>query len=314
MAATATLDWLQTLADQTRIRLLMLLEQEELTVSELCLVVQLPQSTVSRHLKLLAADEWVANRRDGTNHLYRVELESWCQPRRELWQWVRRQADSPSTLLDSQRLARVISERAQWKHFFVDGGPMGQAAGGFIRPAAGCVHLGRDIAKPSHGGRIGLRIGTTLPANSPFCSKSHWNRQFQRHVVGGQASLVGFKNVQLKQSSLTELPLADASLDAAWLVLVLPYLSEPQDAIREAARVLKAAAPLVIVDLLPHDRSAYRHEMGHLRLGTHRSEIEQWLAEASLKLDRYHLLPPDPAAKGPALFAAIARPINPFRR
>ncbi|HBE67651.1 MAG TPA: ArsR family transcriptional regulator, partial [Planctomycetaceae bacterium] len=56
---------MQTLADATRVRLLRLLEREELSVSELCTIVQLPQSTVSRHLKVLSADAWIANRRDG---------------------------------------------------------------------------------------------------------------------------------------------------------------------------------------------------------------------------------------------------------
>src|SRR5687768_6078134 len=68
ISTLAPLDWLQTLADPTRVRLLRLLEREELSVSELCLTLQLPQSTVSRHLKLLASEAWVSSRRDGTNH------------------------------------------------------------------------------------------------------------------------------------------------------------------------------------------------------------------------------------------------------
>ncbi|MEZ6081397.1 MAG: metalloregulator ArsR/SmtB family transcription factor [Pirellulaceae bacterium] len=70
MVNLAPLEWLQTLADATRVRLLLMLEQQELSVSELCGIVQLPQSTVSRHLKVLSADGWIVNRHEGTNQLY----------------------------------------------------------------------------------------------------------------------------------------------------------------------------------------------------------------------------------------------------
>ena len=118
MVATASLDWLQTLADATRVRLLRLLEQEELAVTELCAVVQLPQSTVSRHLKVLIADQWLACRRDGTNHLYRIDQSLWTENRLSLWRWVRQQADTPTTELDQQRLAGVLAERSRSEAFF----------------------------------------------------------------------------------------------------------------------------------------------------------------------------------------------------
>jgi len=82
----ALLGWMESLADATRLRLLRLLERHELGVAELCDVLQLPQSTVSRHLKVLADQKWVRGRRQGTNHLYRTitgELDAppggiWC--------------------------------------------------------------------------------------------------------------------------------------------------------------------------------------------------------------------------------------------
>ncbi|MCA9134793.1 MAG: winged helix-turn-helix transcriptional regulator, partial [Planctomycetales bacterium] len=118
VTSASSLDWLQTLADGTRVRLLRLLEQEELSVSELCTIVQLPQSTVSRHLKVLAGDSWIVNRREGTNQLYRVETSEWATARGRLWQWVREQADTPTTILDQQRLVRLIAERSRSEAFF----------------------------------------------------------------------------------------------------------------------------------------------------------------------------------------------------
>ena len=100
--------------------------------------------------------------------------------------------------------------------------------------------------------------------------------------------------------------LADASLDTAWLVLVLPYIDDPMPVLAEAKRVLKPGASLVIVDLLPHDRATYRQELGHVRLGIERTELESWLHEVELKIRTLHPIPPDPDVKGPALFAVVA--------
>ena len=72
---SAIFDDLSTLADATRGRMLLVLERHELTVSELCAVLQLPQSTVSRHLKTLADANWVTSRRDGTSRYYTLALE-----------------------------------------------------------------------------------------------------------------------------------------------------------------------------------------------------------------------------------------------
>src|SRR3954447_2204579 len=90
----ALLGWIESLADPTRLRLLRLLERHELGVAELCDVLQLPQSTVSRHLKILADQNWVRSRRQGTTHLYRTitgELEAGA---RRLWVVAREQTDA----------------------------------------------------------------------------------------------------------------------------------------------------------------------------------------------------------------------------
>src|SRR5512141_1740006 len=88
---------LQALADTTRNRLLLLLEKHELTVSELCDALQLPQSTTSRHLKVLADDGWVVSRADGASRLYRMPGSDLEAGARRLWQVVRDQiADSPA--------------------------------------------------------------------------------------------------------------------------------------------------------------------------------------------------------------------------
>src|SRR5688572_26187583 len=95
------LKWMESLADPTRLRLLRLLERHELGVAELCDILQLPQSTVSRHLKLLADESWVRGRRQGTNHLYRTLTGELDTPAKKLWQLAREQTDNwPATKHD----------------------------------------------------------------------------------------------------------------------------------------------------------------------------------------------------------------------
>jgi len=119
-AAPAMLTWMSSLADATRARTLRLIERHELTVADLCAVLQLPQSTVSRHLKVLADDGWVAARPEGTSRLYRMTLDRLDPAARRLWALVREQAAGMrAAAQDDQRLAAVLSERqARSQAFF----------------------------------------------------------------------------------------------------------------------------------------------------------------------------------------------------
>src|ERR671924_386895 len=91
-------DQLAILSDPIRVRMLAVLEGRELTVSELCDVVQLPQSTVSRHLKTLADGDWVSSRRDGTSRLYTLPTDDLDASARRLWMLVREQAAGSATM------------------------------------------------------------------------------------------------------------------------------------------------------------------------------------------------------------------------
>src|SRR5579872_6787226 len=110
--APAILDHLASLADTTRSRILLLLDRHELTVSEMCGITQLPQSTVSRHLKALADSGWIAARADGTSNLYTMVRDELDPPARRLWQLVREQVGpSPAAAQDQRRLQSALAER-----------------------------------------------------------------------------------------------------------------------------------------------------------------------------------------------------------
>jgi ArsR family transcriptional regulator len=108
----ALLGWMDGLADPTRLRLLRLLEQHELGVVELCDVLQLPQSTVRRHLKVLADQGFVRNQRQGTTHLYRMPLDELDVSARRLWLLARDQTQAWATCRqDELRLERRLRDR-----------------------------------------------------------------------------------------------------------------------------------------------------------------------------------------------------------
>lgn len=116
MATVATtpsvLAHLPVLGDLIRSRILLLLERQELTVAELCAVMQLPQSTVSRHLKALADGGWVDARAEGTSRLYRALRDEMDAAALRLWELVGEQvAGAPSALQDGRRLEQVLAER-----------------------------------------------------------------------------------------------------------------------------------------------------------------------------------------------------------
>jgi len=111
-AGGSILDHLATLADPLRCRMLLVLERHELTVSELCVVLQLPQSTVSRHLKTLADAQWVRSRRDGTSRFYSMSLGDLDGGARRLWPLIREQVATTSGVEhDERRLSRVLARR-----------------------------------------------------------------------------------------------------------------------------------------------------------------------------------------------------------
>ena len=119
MDSVPLLTHLVTLSDPARVRLLVFLERQELSVSELCEVVQLPQSTVSRHLKTLADDGWVTSRREATSRLYALAEEGRAHPSRQLWRLVQAQvAPTAAAQQDVARLERVLASRRDTSRAF----------------------------------------------------------------------------------------------------------------------------------------------------------------------------------------------------
>jgi len=308
--APEILDHLSSLADATRSRLLLILERHEMTVSELCGIVQLPQSTVSRHLKALGDGGWLAARSEGTSRLYTMTRDDLDPAARRLWTLVREQvAAAPTAAHDQRRLqAALAARRTTSQEFF------SSSAGQWDKLRdelfGDRFHLAAlaGFADPEWVvGDLGCGTGQMSAALAPFVARVVAVDASAAMLQAAKRRLHGASNVELRRGELEALPIDDARLDAATLLLVLHHVAEPERALAEVARVLKPGGRIVAVDMLPHDRESYRQQMGHVWLGFADDQFARLLEGAGFSGARIVPLPPDARAKGPGLFVATAR-------
>jgi len=305
--AEALFAWMEALGDPTRLRALRALERQELSVLELCEALALPQSTVSRHLKVLADGGWVTARREGTQAFYAwsAELDPGA---RKLWVVARGESEGwPVVRQDAGRLAAVLARREGAQRFFAG------AAGAWdgLRAQVYGRGFGAEALLsllPSSWTVADLGCGTGA-LTAELAGRVH------RVVAVDQSAAMlkaarrrteGLRNVALHEADLAALPLEAASVDAALLVLVLAYVEVPQRALAEAARVLRPGGRLVVLDSARHLDEALRRKMGQVRPGFDAEELPRLLEQAGLVPDPVRTLPPEPGAKGPGLVVCTA--------
>jgi ArsR family transcriptional regulator len=306
---TAIHDHLASLADTTRSRLLLLLDRQELTVSELCSILQLPQSTVSRHLKALADGGWVTVRAEGTSNIYAITRDLDGAARR-LWLLVREHVGpTAAAAQDMRRLQATLAERrTKSQEFFSSSAGQwdklrDELFGDRFHLAAMAAFADREWVV----GDLGCGTGQVSAAIAPFVARVVAVDASAAMLQAAKKRLQSAANVELRRGELEALPIDDATLDAATLVLVLHHIPQPDRAIAEVGRVLKPGGRLVIVDMLPHDRDAYKQQMGHVWLGFSEEHIRQMVSASGFGEVTVVALPPDARAKGPGLFVATAR-------
>jgi ArsR family transcriptional regulator len=313
------LDHLSALADTTRSRILLLLDRHELAVSELCSIMQLPQSTVSRHLKALADSGWIAARSEGTSNVYAMTRPATGSAHgtsasetsaRRLWALVREQFGQTAAAAQDQHRARTVlaQRRTKSQEFF------SSSAGQWDRLRDELFgeqfHLAAlpAFADPEWTvGDLGCGTGQLSAALAPFVARVIAVDASAAMLQAAKKRLQRFDNVDLRRGELEALPIDDARLDAATLVLVLHHLSEPAQALADVGRALKPGGRLLAIDMLPHDRESYRQQMGHVWLGFSDDHVRRFLGESGFEDIRIVTLPPDAKSKGPGLFVATAR-------
>jgi ArsR family transcriptional regulator len=307
--APALLDHLASLADTTRSRILLLLDRHALSVSELCSVMQLPQSTVSRHLKALADSGWVAARAEGTSNVYTMTRDELDPSARRLWLLVREQVGAtPSAAQDQRRRQSALAaRRTKSQEFFSSSAGQwdrlrDEMFGDTFHLAAVAAFLDPQWVV----GDLGCGTGQVSAALAPFVARVVAVDGSPAMLQAARKRLQGLHNIDLRRGELEALPVDDARLDAATLMLVLHHVPVPPRALGEVARVLKPGGRILIVDMLPHDRDSYRQQMGHVWLGFSDEHVRELLTESGFEDVRIVPLPPDSTVKGPALFVATA--------
>lgn len=309
-AATSLVERLASLGDPVRLRLLRLVEGQELSVGEIGKVVQLPQSTVSRHLKTLADAGWLARRHEGTATLFSLVPDDLTADARALWAAVREQIDSPEELKEDQkRLRAVLAERRTDSQAFF-GRYAGEwddlrneLFGGRFTSVALLSLIRRDWAIAD----LGCGTGNAAEFLAPFVERVYAVDQSGPMLSAARQRLENVRNVDFVEAPIERTGLPDACVDAAVCVLVLHHVPEPLSALREMRRTLRrerGGGKALIVDMLSHGREEYRRLMGHRHLGFSRDDMTRMMKEAGFVDCVYHELPGEPDAKGPGLFAA----------
>jgi ubiquinone/menaquinone biosynthesis C-methylase UbiE len=307
--AISVTDRLASLSEQIRLRILRLLEVEELSVGEVAQVVQLPQSTVSRHLKVLAEAGWLMRRNEGTATLYRLTLDDIPPEPRALWVTVRGQMDATPELADDvERLQVVLAERRTDSQSF-----FGRVAGEWdeLRNSLfGSMFTSRALLSlvPRHWtvADLGCGTGNVSELLAPCVARVVAVDQSEPMLEAARKRLAAFRNVEFLRGELERLPLADASVDAAASLLVLHHVADPAAALREMRRIVRPGGLALVVDMTEHHRDEYRHTMGHKHLGFSAKALERLFLDTGFVRPRVLPLAGEPEARGPGLFVATA--------
>ena len=287
--------------EPTRLRLLALLSDAELTVSELVTILGQSQPRISRHLKLLVESGLVERHREGAwVFLHAAQVGAAARLARDIVGSIK--ADDHVRVADRARLDEARRARAD------------QAARYFATHAATwdqlrVMHVSEDEVEAAIRVAVGdkpiaslLDVGTgtgrILELLAPQAGRALGIDQSTQMLGMARARLerAGLRNAQLRQADLFALPGDRNGYDLVVLHQVLHYLDDPSRALREASRMLRPGGRLLVVDFAPHEAEELRSEHAHRRLGFAHDEISGVLTEAGLDVTLTRDLAPD--AKG----------------
>jgi len=273
------------LGDPTRLRLLALLEIEELTVAELARITRLAQPRVSTHLARLREAGLVADRRDGVSVYYRSMTDDQSCALCQLWQLLRTSLDDPRVLADAERLPDALAERASGRNWpDAVAGDMerhyspGRTWEATARAMVQLISPGRLLDVASGDGVIGELLHSRAASIDCIDLSS-------RVVEAGKHRVAGFDNVRFHQGDMHALPFSASSFDTVLLLHALTYSTTPGKAIDEASRVLAPDGRLVVSTLAGHRHSNQVQAYGHVNNGFAADELAQLAAEAGLEIE-----------------------------
>ncbi|WP_375408606.1 ArsR/SmtB family transcription factor [uncultured Methylobacterium sp.] len=282
---TAALGVLRAAAEETRLRILALLADGELSVSDLTDILGQSQPRISRHLKLLVEAGLVERHREGAWAFFRL-FDGHAGLVDSLIGGLDR-AGAPLSE-DRARLEAVRSQRAETAQtFFARIAPKWDRVRSLhvpeatveaavleilgMRPVRSLIDLGTGTGRML--GLLASRAGRATGLDSSHAMLS---------VARANLERMGLSRVDLRQGDIHAPPFGRGGFDLVLVHQVLHYLDDPARALREAAKLVAPGGRLLVVDFAPHDLEFLREAQAHRRLGFSRDQVSGWLAEAGL--------------------------------
>ena len=275
---------LPVLADPTRVRLLALLEGEELPVAELSAITRLAQPRVSTPRAKLKEAGLVRDRRAGVSAYYRFEDEALDPAQRALWQALSTGSDDPLLRQDAERVPAVLASRAADQNWADSvAGDMerhyspGRTWEALARSALPLLETG-DVLDIASGD------GVLAELLAPHAHRYVCVDSSKRVVAAAAERLRKFRNVEVREGDMHALPFADGEFDLVVLMHALTYSARPAQAVAEAARVLRKGGSLLLSSLARHEHKAVVETYGHVNLGFAAKELRRFAEKAGLEV------------------------------
>ena len=294
---------LKAAGEETRLRVLALLAEAELTVSDLTDILRQSQPRISRHLKLLVEAGLIERFREGTWAFFRLAEHGGGADLAHALLGKLNAAD-PVIARDRERLADVREARAaaaqayfrehavEWDrirklHVADEAVEAAIRAALAEKPFRSLLDLGTGTGRMLElfAPEIERGLGLDLSLDMLLLARDRLER-------------AGLKHCSVRQGDIYDLPIADDSFDVVILHQVLHFLDDGARAIKEAARVLRPGGRLLVVDFAPHEQEFLREQFAHRRLGFAPETVTQWITASGLEPVMHRSLPPEPGSDG----------------
>jgi ubiquinone/menaquinone biosynthesis C-methylase UbiE len=284
---------LKALADPIRLRVLAAVAEEELTVGEVQEVVESVQSSVSRNLAILRDAGFVQDRKEGTNVYFSVRQDM-PEPAGELFRSLQsRMAELPETKADRARLEDCRRRRLHRSQGYFESvaGDWERIRKSYFDDRVTSLAIEKLLPRNLVIADVGCGTGSLTVELARFAKKvigvdlSQEMLRRARHVAGEKQ----LRNVEFRRGDALKLPLQARSVDAAFCVMVLHFLANPQQAVAELCRITRGGGSVIVVDLVEHSQEWMREQMAHRWLGFERRAIEDWFRDQGVAEITYEL-------------------------
>jgi len=268
------------LGDQTRVRLLSLLSEDELTVAELTNITQLPQPRISTHLRKLREAQFVRDRRSGGSSFYGLNDESWPEENGQMLQAMLKSTSDPLLAADRDRAREVIAARGQnWAESVA--GKMarhyspGRTWPALIQGLVGLTHFQRVVDIASGDSAAAEMLASRADAITCVDISA-------RIIQTNRDRLQGLGNVSFVLGDMHKLPFDDGQFEHALLLSSLAYTRHPGAVLAEATRVMVDGGVLAAVALRKHPHAEIVRSYGHLNDGFTPDQLRGLAEQAGL--------------------------------